>query len=153
MNSNQSKNLTQKQKDLVKRLESIRNNRDSTNQELDKAEATRDSVSSQRRNENTRQNRPAPANSRKKVEIKKTRTSKPSEFARPVTEPLVTVEPKVEYKPRFVQPQKRVQRPKVATKKKKDEEHYIKQLSNGKKLSQAIILSEILDKPVALRKR
>lgn len=153
MNSNQSKNLTQKQKDLVKKLESIRNTRGSTIQDSTKPEATRNSGSSQRRNEQARQNRPAPTESRKKVEPKKIRTTKPSEFARPVTEPTVTVKPKVEYKPRFVQPHKRVQRSKVAPKKKKDEDHYIKQLSDGKKLAQAIVLSEILDKPVALRKR
>lgn len=153
MNSNQSKNLTQKQQELVKRLENIRNNRDSTSEQLKKPEQTRDSATAQRRNENTRQNRPAPTNTREKVEQKRTRTAKPSEFARPVVEPVVKAEPRIEYKPRIVQPRKRIQQPKVAAKKKKNAEHYINQLSDGKKLSQAIILSEILDKPVALRKR
>lgn len=153
MNSNQSKNLTQKQKELVKRLESIRNTRGSANEQINTPEKTKGTVSTQRRNENARQNRPAPTTTRKKVEKKRTRTTRPSEFARPAAEPVLTADPRTDIKARVVRPRQRVQQPKVAIKKKNNDDHYIKQLSNGKKLSQAIILSEILAKPVALRKR
>ena len=152
MNSNQDRNLTQKQQELVKRLERIRNNRETVKQTESKPQKQRDSTDSQRRNENMQQKRQAPTRSKKKVDHTKTRPVKQSKFARPAEPAPVKVEPKVEYKPRVARPKNKVQRP-HATKKKKDEEHYVKQLTNGKKLSQALILSEILDKPVALRRR
>lgn len=153
MNSNQSKNLTQKQQELVKRLESIRNNRESTSQEVKQNKKSKSSANSQRRNEDSRQNRPVPTRSKKQVDNKRTRPVNQSKFARPAEDAPVIVEPRVEYKPRVVQPRKKVQRPRVAITKKKNEDHYIKQLTNGKNLAQAIVLSEILDKPISLRRR
>lgn len=150
MNSNQSKNLTQKQQELVKRLESIRNNRESTGQVVNK---NKSSANAQRRNEDSRQNRPVPTHSKNKVDNKRTRPANQSKFARPAEDAPVIVEQRAEYKPRVVQPRKKVQRPRVTKTKKKNEDHYIKQLTNGKKLAQAIVLSEILDKPISLRKR
>lgn len=149
MNSNLEKNLTQKQQELVKRLENIRNTRETTKQTVNKTQNQRSSTDSQRRNENMQQRQPTSTQS----DHTRTQPAKKNKFARPVEDAPVIVEPKVQYKPRVAQPQKKVQRPRATTKKKKDEEHYIKQLTNGKKLSQAVILSEILDKPVALRRR
>lgn len=145
MNSNQSKNLTQKQQELVKRLENIRKNK--------KSVESQDTGDSTARNRNAQQNRPVATNSRQTVNQERTRTASQKKFARPAMEaPAKTkAKPIAAYKPRYTRTTKSKQQPKRESNKKN--ENYINQLSNGKRLSQAIILSEILDKPVALRKR
>lgn len=153
MNSNQSQKLTQKQKELVKRLENIRSNRDGQNKNLNEEKSGKSSTRSQRRNENTMQNQDPARNKRKNSQRPRTQTT----FGRPIEPKSVTADLKEEYQRKSVQKPKKVSRPKkeIRSKKRvrKEGEHLIKQLSNGKKLSQAIILSEILDKPVALRRK
>lgn len=140
MDSKQSRELTQKQKDLVKRLEKIRSNREKTEQSETKQVT--------RRNEKAQQQRPTTQ--------KRTRTASERKFARPIPDAPTKVEPNPVYKAEPVQRQRRapVTRKKTIQKRQQTKtENYIKQLSGGGKLSQAIILSEILDKPLALRKK
>lgn len=139
MDSKQSRELTQKQKDLVKRLETIRSNREKTEQF--------DTKKDTKRNAKAKQNRP--------TSQKRTRTASERKFARPVSDIPKEPEPIQLSKPELARRKERapVQRKKITSTKRKKKENYISQLSGDGKLSQAIILSEILDKPLALRKK
>ena len=145
----QEKKLTQKQQELVKKLEKIRNSRENTKQQVNKTQKQQTTTDSQRRNENLQQRRL----SSKRSDQARSQPVKQSKFARPTEDRPSAVKPKVEYKPKAARSQRKTQRPPAKPKNKKYEEHYIKRLNTGKKLSQALILSEILDKPVALRRK
>lgn len=142
MNSNQSKNLTPKQRELVKRLEEIRSSKGSNQPQ--------NTQGSKKRNRNMQKKKPVTTGSRQTVSSKRARTASKEKFARPVREAPAKNKPSSAYKPRYARP---TQKDQPKKEKAKESGNYINQLSNGQKLSRAIILSEILDKPLALRKR
>lgn len=150
MNRNQSDNMTQKQRELVKKLEEIRLGRDGMNQKEKQPTPTQP----KRRNEKSAQNR---EQAKKPVKKKRKRTASQEKFARPVEKTPKKMNVSPNYQRDFDKRQQSIRRPtKVTPAKKireKKDKRFIDQLSDGNKLSQAIVLSEILDKPVALRRR
>lgn len=145
MNDNSSGRLTPKQQELVKRLEKIRQNKEVIRQEAPKVEPIKveppKSINkSPRRNEEAQQ---------------RTRKAPPKEnkFARPTAERKVPDD----FSESLAAQRQRRQVPVPQAKRKaavrEKPKRYINQLSDGHSLAQAIVLSEILDKPVALRRR
>lgn len=134
MNSNESKKLSPKQKELVKRLEEIRRNKNNTKE--DSKETTK---KGQPRNKNMQQER------------NKSKQKKKS-FARPTEERTQRKET-----PSYASNRRmKTNEPKknqTVTKRKEKSKDLINQLSKGNSLSQAIVLSEILGKPVSLRRK
>ena len=140
MNNKDQGRLTPKQQELVKRLEQIRQNKKTIQESLSKDTAQQRAKDIKRRNEDAQQR------SRNKKQKEK-------EFVRPIVEkrrPTIatkTIAPRMR---REEQPKKVV---KKKTNQKNDPGSLIGKLSHGKSLAQAIVLSEILDQPVSLRRR
>lgn len=142
MNSNQSKKLTPKQTELVKRLERIRRNKDSAKEDLTKDASKERAQKAQPRNKNIQQER-------------KESGQKRESFSRP-TEGQTERNQRKEspyYDSNRRKNLHKAKKKKTVMKKKKKSKSFMNQLSDGNSLSQAIILSEILDKPVSLRKK
>ena len=147
MDSNNS-NLNPKQKDLVKRLEEIRQNRkmQETQEKVQKKAPSKRSLEQQdrskKRNRNQQQ-RPAkkaqqaPTAGRQKK--KQSTQSQKQRSARKQTS--------------YPRKYSSVKQPPQSKQTRKNKDRLIEQLSDSDKLADAIILSEILSKPVALRKR
>lgn len=110
MQTNQPSNLSSKQKELVNRLEKIRQNRQTENKQRNK--------DVQQRNRQRKKNVERTTTRQNNKEFKKVQTVKPK---------------------------------KVESSRKKTSS-IAKGLKNGNDLAQAMVLSEILSKPVALRK-
>ncbi len=150
MNRNQSDNMTQKQRELIKKLEEIRSSRDGINQTEKQPTPTQP----KRRNEKYAQKREPVKELAKK---KRKRTVSQEKFARPIEKTPEKTKKTDTYQRNFDKRQQSVRRSKkvipVKKVKEKKEKRFLDQLSDGNKLSEAIVLSEILGKPVALRKR
>lgn len=159
MNNKQERPLTPKQKELIKRLEKIR-------QEEKQAKKTekKDTVilgrmeSAPQENTKRRRNEDAQNRQRRKEKAQQKQAQQDrdqpiaNKYARPQTK-------KVEKKKdlQYTPVQRRTQAPATAKRKrkpaKKEKSKLIDQLTNGDSMAQAFVLSELLQKPVALRPR
>ena len=137
MNGNESDRLTPKQQELVKRLEQIRQNKETIKKDATKDTAKKQANEVRGRNAKVKQKRKQD----KQLENKVPRPNK--EIMKKVT----PVEPFTARK------QKQKVRKKENKKIKKKSSDLLRQLSHGKSLAQAISLNEILDKPVSLRRK
>lgn len=143
MNNNSSGRLTPKQQELVKRLEKIRQDKEVIRQEV--AQEIPKNVTQESPSRNRRRNEDA--------QRKRNTQRKESTFARPKVEQKVPAdfsESRITQRQRRQPPVQQIKR-KPAVREKNN--RYTTQLANGHSLAQAIVLSEILDKPVALRRR
>ena len=142
MNRNESGPLTPKQKELVKRLEQIRRSKTTAKEE------TLVDANKKRTDDNKRRNAEVQKNRRDSQQ----KREKENKFARPNEEKRKSFASS-----RPSTPLKRKKRERVAKKvrpdKKEKTSDLIKKLSTGQSLGQAIALSEILDRPVSLRRK
>lgn len=164
MNSN-NPNLNRKQEELVKRLEEIRRKRnvqDTDTQANDSLEGRSIEQQSEPRNRNkqkrttTKPKRRSSTKSRRNEPQKRNKQTEYTEQIPRQTEGVSLESTSVgnRYSPRPSRNQLSNKRANAQYKSKKQNgSNLIEQLSDGNKLADAIILSEILSKPVALKKR
>lgn len=150
-------NLNPKQEELVKRLEEIRRRRNLQGNKQESLESTVDKRSleqqGERRNRNKnkqkrssakpKRNQPTRSSTKKNQQSKQTRQS---EYKGQTSYPERTNQYSSKERIKQMSSSQQKQR-------NKNGSSLIEQLSDGDKLADAIILSEILSKPVALRKR
>lgn len=164
MNSNDQRNLNPRQQELIKRLEEIRRQRLEQERKTDKTRpAPARADSSQRRNEQAQQRRKRGTQQQPTRPVNQQDAKTDRRVAAPRrTAPASSQRPVTQQTPRdtaYTQAQRSQakQRTKTAGSRKKDTKKInskplLEQLSNGNSLSQALILSEVLSKPIALRK-
>lgn len=142
MNRNESGRLTPKQQELVKRLEQIRQSKSTVKQETPKNANRKRAEEINRRNADVQQNRQKSQENREKE----------NKFARPNEEKRKEITP-IQRSAPLKRKNRQNAKKKVQPKRKKKSSNLVKELSSGKSLAQAIALSEILDRPVSLRRR
>lgn len=144
----------QKQQELVKRLEEIRKQRGASAEATETRSETKRRQPTQKRNEETQQRRRRGSEQRRTTAEQRRKPSSTTQPVEQTREPFDTSYKSME------NPYQRPTRPRPVKKEmkrikdtKKSSETFIDQLSDGNKLAQAIVLSEVLSKPIALRKR
>lgn len=151
MSSNNPSDLNEKQKELVNRLERIRQDRLAKEQSSNNPSdfGTKPIQTTKRRNENKQQ--PVTQSKRNQQQSKPTSTAKEympvDDYTRPVTSEMSQTSFPTKT------PNHRTSTVKSTTSHSQKNAAVTEQLSDGKKLADAIVLSEILSKPVALRNR
>lgn len=143
MNNSQ---LTPKQEELKKRLEQIRSQRNAETAQKQNAQKQ----NTQRTRTTARRNENAPRNAPQQQQQKRTTVSAPAPLVRSDAEDEANQEDFYRERMRKARNKKQVviQKPK-----RKKKNSLVKQLTDSDSLADAIILSEIVSKPIALRKR